>query len=239
MKRKILRFEENKNGQYEVKADLSAFPDVKDKLKKYIDHQTSKDKDFKKICNLQGDILKYRSETLIPEKYDTKKKRVLIVVGNPATHSIKNGMFYYSQGKKKTKHKFWGKLEKAELLPKIPKTTREDEAAKRREIIKGGAGHKDFVIGLTTFYSLPTPVGIDAKGVERLFKPAINTIQQEEYERIKGYSFSKGATLVFTQESSHEFVKERIEKEGKHPFKAIELWSIRVGSGEGLTKLLS
>lgn len=239
MKGKVLQFGKIDDGQYEVQAALLAlFRNTTDLNKFKNAFEKIEDSEFHSICKLTGNTLIYKSETIIPEKYDTKKKRVLIVVGNPATHSIKNGMFYYSQGKKKTKHKFWGKLEKAELLPKIPKTTRKDEAAKRKEIIKGGDGHKDYVIGLTTFYSLPTPVGIDARGVERLFKPSINIIQEEEYERIKGYSFSKGATLVFTQESSHEFVKERIE-EGKHPFKAIELWPIRVGSGEGLIKLLS
>lgn len=255
MKGKILQFEKIEDGQYKVTADLSALFENREDLGTFRDSFNEiKDKDgeFKNICKLKlhENSLTYMSETLIPEEYDSQKKRVLIVLGNPATHSILNGMFFFSK-KGDNRHQFWRKLNKAGLfkdelelrkeatMKGICKTTiREKEAELRKEKIKLGKTSDDYVIGLTTFYSFPTPTGLkeiskfcDAKGVENLFKqPVINTIREEEYERIKSYSFSKGAILVFTQESSHKFVEGASTAEEK---KRLLYWPIMLKNSGG------
>lgn len=255
MKGKVLQFGKIDDGQYEVKADLSALFENREDLGTFRDSFNEiKDKDgeFKDICKLKlhENSLTYTSETLIPEEYDSKKQRVLIVLGNPATHSIDKGMFFFSK-KGDDRHQFWRKLNKAGLFEnemKIRKeamnngkektSIREKEAELRKEQIKLGKTSDEYVIGLTTFYSFPTPTGIkeiskfcDAKGVENLFKqPVINTIREEEYERIKGYSFSKGAILVFTQESSHKFVEGASTAEEK---KRLLYWPIMFKNSGG------
>jgi hypothetical protein len=88
----------------------------------------SNDPDFFDICSFRDGILRYESETLLPAKMDGEKQRVLFVLGNPAIHSVKKGMFFYSKGNG-NRHQIWGKLAKAGVVKAVPKTTREEEAS--------------------------------------------------------------------------------------------------------------
>jgi len=57
------------------------------------------------LFELKGDLLKYQSEQLIPSKPDDRPS-LLLVLGNPASHSVKEGMFFSFEGNKK-EHRFW------------------------------------------------------------------------------------------------------------------------------------
>ncbi len=87
---------------------------VKLKLDKYsaseICNIFEEEPEFKDICSLNGDLLEYESESIMPydSNFDHSKNRVLMVFGNPAINSVKNGMFYFSK-KPKIKHT-WKKL---------------------------------------------------------------------------------------------------------------------------------
>ncbi len=59
----------------------------------------------KDLFDLKGDRLKYQSEQLIPSKSDDRSP-LLLVLGNPASHSVKEGMFFSFEGDKK-EHRFW------------------------------------------------------------------------------------------------------------------------------------
>jgi hypothetical protein len=59
----------------------------------------------KDLFDLKGDRLKYQSEQLIPSKPDDCPS-LLLVFGNPASHSVKEGMFFSFEGNKK-EHRFW------------------------------------------------------------------------------------------------------------------------------------
>jgi len=59
----------------------------------------------KDLFDLKGDRLKYQSEQLIPSKPDDCPP-LLLVLGNPASHSVKEGMFFSFEGNKK-EHRFW------------------------------------------------------------------------------------------------------------------------------------
>ena len=113
------------NGQYHVTIDLNDWlcPEQILEFQKKINNIKKEDPYFASICGICGSVLKYKSETLFPKKEDPKKKKVMIVLGNPATHSVANEMFFYSMKDKRTntgekKHKFWGKLEDAGLIKK-------------------------------------------------------------------------------------------------------------------------
>jgi len=54
----------------------------------------------KKIFKLRGDQLFYSSEHLIPKKKDNRPP-LLLVFGNPASHSVAAGMFFAFKGKLK------------------------------------------------------------------------------------------------------------------------------------------
>ena len=60
----------------------------------------------KEIFELRGDRLKYQSEQIIPSKSDNRRTPLLLVLGNPASHSVKEGMFFSFEGNKK-EHRFW------------------------------------------------------------------------------------------------------------------------------------
>jgi len=57
-----------------------------------------------------GDILSYKSEQLVPTKTD-KRPSLLLVLGNPATHSVESGMFFSFEGNKKIVENFYLALE--------------------------------------------------------------------------------------------------------------------------------
>jgi hypothetical protein len=165
------------------------------------------DPSFLDICSLQGSVLKYESETLLPKNMDGSKRKVLLVLGNPATHSVKNGMFFYSKAKDKS-HTFWGKMAYTGLVHTVPKTTRDEEAKLRREMILSGTSSDKYLVGLTTFYSFPTPGSKSSiagvAGVERLFKPVLEQVSKMETERILSCPFTDGAIVVFCQKSSFQ-----------------------------------
>jgi hypothetical protein len=73
------------------------------------------DRHNNEIFKLKGDVLKYQSEQLIPSKPDDRPT-LFLVLGNPARHSVKEGMFFSFEGNKK-EHRFWKDiLGKADVL---------------------------------------------------------------------------------------------------------------------------
>jgi len=167
----------------------------------------SNDPDFFDICSFRDGILRYESETLLPAKMDGKKQRVLLVLGNPAIHSVKKGMFFYSKGNG-NRHQIWGKLAKAGVVKAVPRTTREEEASIRRNRVLNGTNSDKYLVGLTTFYSFPTPGSKSSfagvASVEKLFKPIIQQVCKMETKRILSYPFTDGAIVVFCQKSSFQ-----------------------------------
>ena len=259
---KVMTFDKIRKGQcnYKVIIDLKSLLD-KERLEEFRKNfdEMKKNKDFNKICKFNREKLEYTSETLLPssENIDDNKTKVLFILGNPATHSIINKMFYYSQTNEKKRHGFWKKLYNGGLLDselEIRKLTEhctndkteilKIEACKRREYILSGNTSNHFVLGLTTFYSLPTPVGKNVKAVEDLFKGTtnneklLNQIRKEELKRIQSYNFTTNAIWVFTQGSSYRFVRNTEEK----CLESLLYWPMfersNKSSGEYLKKML-
>ncbi len=234
---KFIKCNEILNGQYTVSIDLQKVfdPAALNKFKNNF-QELSKDcgDDASRILELNGNKLCYRSEALFtPEKYVSRPK-VLIVFGNPAFHSVKNGMFFFSRAKNQ-RHGMWGKLEKAELI-KCVRINDDDlflartrEAEERKKMISSGRASEKYCLGLTTFYSFPTPVQgrfRDVKGVEKLFRLILKKIIIPfETDRILAYPFTQNAILVFVQKSSYEAFK-------PHSNQKIIFWPVR-GSNSG------
>ena len=66
----------------------------------------------------ERNLLKYKSEQLIPTKID-KRPPLLLVLGNPATHSVESGMFFSFEGNKK-EHRFWSRILKPAGVLDLP-----------------------------------------------------------------------------------------------------------------------
>jgi len=194
----------------ECTIDLSKlFPDEKDRN----EFQTN----LKKFCNLQPTVcniiresendLKYQSEQLIPTKKD-KRPPVLFVFGNPAIHSIKNNMFFSSEGKNGGEHRFW-----KSILPKagidnlnFKGIIGESERNIRRLQALLQLNYEAPVrIGLCVFISFPSAASGDysgIQGVKRLFgSKALDELVKYERKRvlamIKEFVTPDGAVFTF------------------------------------------
>ena len=169
-------------------------------------------------------ILKNKSETLLPRVYSVKPK-ILIIFGNPATHSIKYGMFYYCT-RNKRRHPMWSKFQVAGLVKEIElklskknsqRKKLETEALERKRQILDASISENFSLGLSTFYSFPTPCSDDSKysnviGVIKLFRPIIKEINKMEIQRINNYPFTRNATLLFVQKDTYYFYQSTADK---------------------------
>jgi len=70
-----------------------------------------------KIFEKLGNRLYYESEQLIPEKKDDRPP-LLLVLGNPASQSVANGMFFSFEGNG-TEHRFWKDILKPSGILKL------------------------------------------------------------------------------------------------------------------------
>lgn len=160
---------------------------------------------FTDICTLKNGILRYESISIIPPSTGSKKQKVLLVLGNPSIMSVKHGMIFYSR-RDGGRHGFWGKLARAKLVAPVDEETRCREAEARRARLLDDSASPTYSIGLTTFYSFPSP-GSDnepfcgSAGVERLFEPVLKQIRLLETRRLLSHPFIDDSILVFTRKS--------------------------------------
>ena len=144
----------------------------------------------KEIFERKGNLLKYHSEQLIPTKSDDRTP-LLLVLGNPASHSVKAGMFFALE-KNKKEHRFWkGILENSGVL-KLNQSNNKasvEEINKHRKNQLLNLDYKSpFRIGLCVFISMPS--GSSGKwsgvaGVQKLLGiRALRRLEVEETRRV-------------------------------------------------------
>jgi hypothetical protein len=104
-------------------------------------------------------------------------------------------------------------------------------------ILSGQASEK-YCLGLTTFYSFPTPVQgrfRDVQGAEKFFGKQIleNVVWPFETKRILSYPFTKDAILIFVQKSSKKAFEEQTKRK-------VIFWPVRGQGSRGafLSQLL-
>jgi len=190
--------------------DLSKlFPDEKDRhklqnnFKKFCESQPA----FCRIIQACESDLTYQREQLIPSKKDNRPPG-LFVFGNPATHSIKNGMFFSSEGKNGGEHRFWKSiLPKAGINDLNLKDIQEEgkrNQQRLRALLK--LNYKAPIrIGLCVLISFPSAASGDysgIQGVNRLFgSKAMTELVKYENERvlsiIKEFVAPNGAVFTF------------------------------------------
>jgi hypothetical protein len=182
------------------------FPDQKSrerfdyKWKIFIEDSCNND-----IYCLQGNTLSYDSEQLIPTKTNAKPS-LLLVLGNPASESVKRGMFFAAK-EDNTEHRFWRRiLCKAGLLPE---QSNEKPASalnqyRKRQLLN--LDHENpFRIGLSVFITMPSAAGGKWSGIAGIKKllgaEAFKKIEIEETERIiscaRKFVQNEGAVITF------------------------------------------
>ena len=147
------------------------------------------DKNNPKIFKIHGHKLKYESEQLIPLKTD-KRPPLLLVFGNPASHSVHAGMFFAYEGNWK-EHRFWKDILKPAGLLELPRISSVPadglNGLRRQQLLD--LGYKGpFRIGLSVFISIPSAPGGKWGGIAGVQKllgvKALRRLEIEETRRI-------------------------------------------------------
>lgn len=141
------------------------------------------------IARLRGNTLIYASEQLIPARTD-RRPPLLLVLGNPAAHSVRSGMFFaFEAGHRE--HRFWKSILKPAGILDLPfENQRSVEALNRsrRQRITELTYEGPFRIGLCVALTLPSAPGGPwggVSGVHRLFGAgALRRIEQTERRRV-------------------------------------------------------
>ncbi len=106
--KKILNYQEENSVRLKCEINLHNLfesPKERKRFRKRWCQFLASDPNNKEIFNLKGNRLCYDSEQLIPAKTD-RRPPLLLVLGNPASQSIKNGMFFSFEGNG-NEHRFW------------------------------------------------------------------------------------------------------------------------------------
>ncbi len=164
------------------------------------------DPDNKKVYRKNGNILSYKSEQLIPTKID-KRPTLLLVLGNPATHSVESGMFFSFEGNR-NEHRFWSRILKPAGvldLPFEPGLPIEKLNKQRRDALFNLKYDSPHRIGLSVIISMPSAPGGKWGGIAGVQKligaKAMRRLEKAEAERViecaKKFVTPKGAVIAF------------------------------------------
>jgi hypothetical protein len=139
-------------------------------FKKRFDEFMDSDSTNRSVFCLENDRLSYFTETFISDQVD-ERPPVLLLLGNPASHSIDARMCFSFEGDQK-EHRFWKGLEKSGILSfTYPLSSSDDHVmlnTKRREALY----HHDYVspfrLGIAVFYSMPSAASYLTQPAQRL-----------------------------------------------------------------------
>ncbi len=162
------------------------------------------------IYKLKHDSLFYITEQLIPGKTD-ERPPLLLIFGNPATHSIKNGMFFSSK-KDGKENKFWKHLlHPAGVLDLVfaEGLSTKDRNKLRLERMLALNYDTPFRIGLCVYWSMPSNAGGPWSGVAGIRKliggRALKRLERYERERVMEVTMrfleSGGAVVTFQKDA--------------------------------------
>jgi len=211
---KSLTCRETKPGQLECVLDLDLLlPDDRERKRfeaKWPEFLAS-DPANAYVYQRKGRRLAYLTEHLVPAKID-KRPPLLLILGNPASHSVKAGMFFSFEGKGR-EHRFWNILRKSNVLnldldAGLPVGRRN---ARRRDRLFKLDYDSPFRIGLAVFVSMPSAASGPWSGVAGVRKligaRAMRRLEAAERERILECArafLSKGGAAIAFQKNAWE-----------------------------------
>ena len=192
---------------------LSELLPTKDEMEKFDARYTSfldSDAHNRRIYELKQGTLFYTTEQLIPGKTDDRPP-VLLIFGNPASHSIQNGMFFSSK-KDGIENRFWKHvLQRAGILDLVfdeGLSTKERNKLRLERMLAVNYG-TPFRVGLCVYWSMPSSAGGPWSGVAgiRKFIGARALERLEPYERkrvievVKRFLVPGGVAVTFQKDA--------------------------------------
>ena len=225
----VLKLIKDKNGIQEYRMDVKAlYPDGNERRNFYCNFEKFLDanKPYDNIFSQKCDLIFYKSEGIVPPKSDDQPS-LLIIVGNPASHSIEQKMPFACKTNGK-EHPFWEGLTKSKIIMFSkefdPKNIKETNEFRKKELFNPS---KDSQLrtGLAVFYTMPSAAQPgewnQVKGLINLFRvkhrdsgrykyDAFNLITQIEKKRIERlidqFTTTKGSVMV-TQKNAYDAIK--------------------------------
>jgi hypothetical protein len=184
---------------------------------------------FEKIENR----LYYSSEQLIPEKPDDRPP-LLLVLGNPASQSVANGMFFSFEGSG-NEHRFWKDILKGSGALKLSYDqnlpVKKLNKIRQKQLLDL-AYDSPYRIGLCVFITLPSAPGGSWGGVAGVQKlvgvKALRKLEKEESSRVlklaEKYINSIGAVIAFQKNAWNGL---RSEKDAEYSIDAARAGSLK------------
>jgi len=190
-------FRDKESGIQEVTLELGLLFDKEEtkEFAKRLDlfrRSTESDNSTADVCHqIEKGCLVYETENLRPILRKEDRTPILFLLGNPASHSVKQRMFF-SYERNKKEHRFWRVLNHTKVFPfeeNIADLTQRNN--RRKEILLRVDYDPPFQINLEVFYSMPSPATGDWSGVaglKRLFgAKAFEKISVCEKKRIEDF----------------------------------------------------
>lgn len=226
---KLLTIEDVEPGIQKVSIDVGRLYEVVSERKafqaKFDEFLAKAKRDNKGMVFWQnGDTLTYLTEVVIPKKIDSRQLSLLLLLGNPAPHSVLSKMFFSYEGEmsfegKAHDHRFWRVLEEAGILQFREKRSgshnlnvKQRSESRKRELYDLSYS-SSFRIGLATFFSMPTDANDKewggVQGLRKLFgREAIRKIADSEEERLSGiatdFLSNRGSVFAFQKDAYSE-----------------------------------
>ena len=168
-----------------------------------------------------ADSIVYLTESFLPREHDGRTP-LLLVLGNPASHSVRAGMCFASEKGKHTEHRFWRALAAASWLSFDDASAAPDEDvdvrnARRRDDLLAGRYESPFLVGIDLFFTFPSPASTSewagVSGLVKLFgRPAARLIATAERTRlaetIARHVTGRGAVVAF-QKDAYEGLRDQ------------------------------
>jgi len=175
-------------------------------------YKSFRDSDADNRCTyeLKQGTLFYTTEQLIPAKTDDRPP-LLLIFGNPATHSVKGGMFFSSK-KDGKENRFWKHLlQRAGILDLVLAeglSTKERNTLRLEHMLELSYD-TPFRIGLCVYWSMPSNAGGPWSGVagirELIGARALKRLEPYERQRvievIKRFLIPGGVAVTFQKDA--------------------------------------
>lgn len=208
-----LTFLNLREGIQEVSLDITQLyssQEAREKFEERLCQFLSSDPANSKIFRREDNLLIYRTEQIISEKRDARPP-LLLLFGNPASHSVTAEMFFAFEGSGR-EHRIWKVFNKtgflrfnSDLKP-VSKADLELRNRLRKKDLFELSYNSPFRIGLAVFYSMPSAASSGVDGLRQLFgSDAFIKISESEKNRVEEIIHTfvslKGAVIAFQKDA--------------------------------------
>jgi len=157
--------------------------------------------EYEGIARCEDNKLIYKTEVLVPKVRRPNRVDLLLLLGNPATHSVQSGMFFAYEIRKGrqgvptwTEHRFWRALRHTDCevlrfryeLPNPKKSNIDRINAYKRKHLLDSDYKSRFNISILPYFSFPTPSSAGVNAIRSIVGGTIFArMRKEEFRRFK------------------------------------------------------